>query len=793
MIQHLHALVDRYSKPESLRSLVLFLVIFLSLVFGVANAVRGLERQMLWPAIWIGLPLGWILAHPRISSWMGALVGSLVSISLTFLRVTDQEKTIGRIIQESLGFVWRTLRQKPAADATALQTALAELFNAQWDLIDRIMIWFQANLTDQALYTYDPIVVALIWGLLLWGLSVWAGWAIRRREQPLVSVLPAVATLTVILAFVIGRIIFLMPMVVAMFMLKAQFEQEQRQTLWEKMGFKFSSNIPKEINKTALAASTMVVIVAAMMPSIYASRIVEMLWDISREGEIVDDISRALGLEPRAISYKENPFSTDALGVLPRDHLINAAPELNQQVVMTVAVQEFQPTGPYNKSDWIAQAYYWRGITYDRYTGRGWSMGDLQTIDYDAGEYIAFALSGNYRAIRQEVQFIDHDGGLIYVAGDLEAADRNSQVTWRVNSNTQEIEDIIGATIDESNASNYRADSLLPVFGEDDLRAAGLVYPIWLIERYLALPEALPERVYSLANDLTVAETNPYDQAIAIEYYLRNFPYTLDVPLPPTDRDISDYFLFDLQKGYCDYYATTMVVLARAVGLPARLATGYIGGSSAADEAKYVVTEDLAHSWAQIYFPEFGWIDFEPTAGRDPIIRPVGTIFNVVPVVREDLEPILTQRTRANWRLVSSIGLGLLLSALGIAGIWYLVDFWRLWRNTPAETIKTIFQRLYRYGQWLNTLAQHGITPSEYSNLLINQISDLKNIPFVDSFLMQANGEIRLLTSLHNRASYSPSPLNIDEQKNAIKIWLQLRRRLIVAWLQQVAMKIRYN
>ena len=82
-----------------------------------------------------------------------------------------------------------------------------------------------------------------------------------------------------------------------------------------------------------------------------------------------------------------------------------------------------------------------------------------------------------------------------------------------------------------------------------------------------------------------------------------------------------DYFLFDLQKGYCDYYASSMVVLARASGLPARLVVGYIAERYDEDLQAYVISEAEAHSWAEIYFPGYGWIEFEPTGGREPVYR----------------------------------------------------------------------------------------------------------------------------------------------------------------------------
>ena len=101
----------------------------------------------------------------------------------------------------------------------------------------------------------------------------------------------------------------------------------------------------------------------------------------------------------------------------------------------------------------------------------------------------------------------------------------------------------------------------------------------------------------------------------ALERFLQQYPYSLDPTiLPPAGADPVDHFLFELKQGYCDYYASAMVVLARTVGLPARFASGY--AVQPADEAgRQTIYRINAHSWAEIYFAGFGWIEFEPTAG----------------------------------------------------------------------------------------------------------------------------------------------------------------------------------
>ncbi len=782
IIEYIKSQADRILGGKSLRSLVLFLVIFFSLVLGITNAVGGIDRGVLWAAIVLGLPLGFVLAHPRLPGWISALLASLLGLFWTSFRVSDQIRNLGKLFRETLLFLWRTLWQTPSVDPTKLQSTLFALEQAQRDLINRFMIWIQANLTDQALFAYDPLVGAFIWGLILWTLAAWAGWAIRRHQQPFLSALPAVGTLTVILAFVFGRIIYLMPMVVAMLMLKAQFEGERRIRRWERGGMSYSDGIPQEITRTSFVVSSTLVIFAALIPSIYSSRIVEMVWNISQGGEIVQEINHALGLEPRPGSGDGDPFRVAASGILPRDHLIGTAPDLGEQVVMTISVKLFQSWDADPDDDRIAVLKYWRAMTYDQYTGRGWSTGELRRVSYDAGEKITPPESDR-SLVRQEIRFADEQGGRIYVSGDLVTVDRDFQVTWSTSleeqKNLEGMRILVGASIDER---IYRADSQIPVYGQDDLRAAGRAYPAWVTQSYLNLPDQVPKRVHELAAELSTSESNPFDQAVAIERYLRRFPYTLDVPTPPADQDIADYFLFDLQKGYCDYYATAMVVMARSAGLPARLATGYIGGSPQSD-GQYQVTEDLAHSWPQIYFPGYGWIDFEPTGGRAEIVRPEGSLADDLPKVETDFEPILTQRKRASWRLGSGIGLGILLAFIGSIGIWVGVDSWALRHSTPNEAIMRIFRRLYRYGPRLGLPVQQGETPNEFSASLGNEFA---KHPI-------ALKELEILTVFQNRAAYSRKALTKTEQTNAVRVWMRMRRRLLYAWLRQVMNKIRYN
>lgn len=158
----------------------------------------------------------------------------------------------------------------------------------------------------------------------------------------------------------------------------------------------------------------------------------------------------------------------------------------------------------------------------------------------------------------------------------------------------------------------------------EQLRRASSRYPKWL-KPFLALPVdgqgevAQLSRLHDLAVTVTGHTTNAYDAATAVESWLRSsFHYTLSPPpAPPGVWEVSN-FLFTTRQGYCQYFAAAMGTMLRSLGIPTRLVSGYGPGapddrSERTQRTTYVVSSSDAHVWVEVYFPGYGWIDFEPT------------------------------------------------------------------------------------------------------------------------------------------------------------------------------------
>ena len=154
------------------------------------------------------------------------------------------------------------------------------------------------------------------------------------------------------------------------------------------------------------------------------------------------------------------------------------------------------------------------------------------------------------------------------------------------------------------------------VFRIDDLTGAGA----YADSQYVALPEGLPNRIGVLARQITEGESGVYARAKAIEKYLEsNYPYVLyepGGPRPLTGQDPVDWFLFDHQEGTCGVFSSAFVVLARSVGIPARVVSGWAIGRT---DNEQTVFSDQAHQWAEVALDGIGWVTFEPTpAGGAP-------------------------------------------------------------------------------------------------------------------------------------------------------------------------------
>ncbi len=275
---------------------------------------------------------------------------------------------------------------------------------------------------------------------------------------------------------------------------------------------------------------------------------------------------------------------------------------------------------------------YWRGAAYDTYTGQGWLNTDPEVVVLERNQPLGEPAYAATRAITATISPLEAGQEVIFgpPAPVRVSVPANADATLLPNEEGERSVSQLRSRVNLNREGGYWVASHVSDASPERLRADKPVYPQWVAERYLQLPDSVPFRVRDLAAKITEAYDNPYDKAEAIELVLRTYDYNQGIAAPPPGADAVDYFLNDVKQGYCDYYASAMVVMLRSVGIPARFVVGYTPGKEVPQQAQdedgliqYRVQENNAHAWPEIYFPGYGWVQFEPTASEPLLVRPV--------------------------------------------------------------------------------------------------------------------------------------------------------------------------
>ncbi|RYM05791.1 DUF4129 domain-containing protein [Sporolactobacillus sp. THM7-7] len=274
---------------------------------------------------------------------------------------------------------------------------------------------------------------------------------------------------------------------------------------------------------------------------------------------------------------------------------------------------------------------YWRVAEKDVYTGKGWDNRNEPLIGLD-DPYNRYQTLREYESdtpVQKETAtfaFSNASPFILPYTGQL--------TDMRVPGEALRLNQATGQILTDARKPVPRSDItyLEPTFQIPKLRnVKDGQDPQAVRERNLQLPSALPNRVRALAHRLTDGKTNRYDQAMAVVDYLRSsrFTYSTDrVPRPSRNQDYVDQFLFESKIGYCDNFSTSMAVLLRSAGIPARWVKGFSAGTYMNQSEKtvngkkerrttYEITNANAHSWVEVYFPGSGWVTFEPTPSFD--------------------------------------------------------------------------------------------------------------------------------------------------------------------------------
>ncbi len=254
---------------------------------------------------------------------------------------------------------------------------------------------------------------------------------------------------------------------------------------------------------------------------------------------------------------------------------------------------------------------YWRIAGLDTFEDDIWKVaGNFSPED---GELPGQDLGGNRTELTQTISIKALAAIWLPAAfAPSSISEANTEVTW--NSETSSL--TVANDVEDSDGVTYTVVSKVPAFSADELRAASAEIPDEIAERYLDVPDGISPTMSSLARDLTVDSTNRYDMMRALQDHFRQYRY--EVQLGPRGDDPIETFLAERQ-GFCQQFAGTFALMARSLGVPSRVATGFTWGDQGVDadgRTIYTVTGRHTHAWPEVYFQGLGWVPFEPTPGR---------------------------------------------------------------------------------------------------------------------------------------------------------------------------------
>ena len=769
--------------------LVMLLIGVNCLSGGLGTIVRGATMSAFFPVSTLAALLGWALAAGRFKGWQAW--GGIVLVGLLLL--TGSTAQLGGPALELLKllpsaayqlFLWAHDRIPP--DLSALAGAAGALLGQYAQLWVRAANWLQSTLGGAN--PSDPVMRVLAWSLLLWPVAAWAGWFLRVR-QALIGMAPALVLLALVGNYTAADTGPVWGILSITLLMMGLMRYQDNLTRWTSHAIDYAEIIQGDTLVSIALVTILLALTALIVPSISLKSIIDSLRPHETRPQASPSsnqvFAKALGLEqPPA---PPNDFAPYSLSTLPNQHLIGASPQLLHTPVMSISTGEMPPA-PASLPATSVPYHRWRSTTFDHYTGSGWSSSATENETYGANEPLSDRMPSGYRVLNQVVNLADAGDGKLYWDGILYSSDHAFEAGWRVRPATGPVPsadpfisaDMLGAL---SGAQNYAVESFVPVFSVDQLRASPAIYPEAIANRYIDLPKAVPERVLALARDLTAVQVTPYDRAVALETYLRKtYPYTLDLPAPPHNRDVVDYFLFDLKKGYCDYFATAMVVLARAAGLPARIVIGYANGTYDPVSARYNVTQADAHAWVEVYFSGAGWVEFEPTPGQPGIVRPL---------TAQDAGPTqfpAGRQSSSGWlQSLSTVfpvwGIlpALVFAVLLLAAALQLGEAWLLTRIPTAQAIQWIYRGVYRLGRDPASRRIGGETASEFASGLQTRLEALARHGYLRGPLAPARAELELLTRFYLRVTYTERKLGKGRLRRALRAWRNLRWRLLLA------------
>jgi transglutaminase-like putative cysteine protease len=576
------------------------------------------------------------------------------------------------------------------------------------------------------------LVVAFFGVVSVWLGAITLGWALRRRRSLAGWSLPLLGALAFVSTLGGGSPLPLVAGLALLLLLSMAADVRRREIAWDRAGVDFPGEQLGDIFLWGGTLVGIIVLLAALLPAWLDNPIASALWP-----EV--EVPSGLAVLERNIQRAQHgsPTVDPGISTLPALDLgisLESAPP--ETVALRVRIAA--PNGSASQLPSAPWPRYWRARVFTIYNGQGWTQ-NARIGPYDVIDPRATAFPDT---IVQEIEDQRPGRGLLFGLPSIVGVD--------VPANAERLADgELAALTTRVPTGRYRVLSR-----PQELAQAPPDQPPPDMRGYLGLPNNIPPQIGEAARAQVVGLASAYDQALALEQFLRELPYSYQVQPLPGGGDAVYQFLFQMRSGYCTYYASAMAVMARSLGIPARVATGYVTGAYDSATGMYIVHEADAHAWPELYI-NGRWLPFEPTPVRPLPARSVEAEQPAVEVPAEEPQP------------AGLSGPLIWLAVLIVVGLLTAGGIWMGRRPAPAPLVVQVQARLERNGARAGVPWPAGATLHEYGALLE---------PRLDG----AAEALREMVELVARARYGHHTLRADEELRLRaaeeRVWAQLRR-----------------
>ena len=580
----------------------------------------------------------------------------------------------------------------------------------------------------------DGLIFVVQTAAVFWLLGYFSAWYTFRKPRVWRVVIPTGLVLLSVVYYYYGPkpLLYYMAIYIVLALLfVARTHLSAQEVIWQQASVRYERGIGMNFLRAGLVVALLLLSVAYVMPTFAANtQVNDVLSDTRGPWRDFQETWTRLFAALRAYgTTTSDPYQdTMALGG-PRS--------VSNDLVMDVYVPRELPN------------LYWRAIALDTYNDGGWSTRDQDTnLHFPDDGYLPIEETAAREDITQNVVNYIPNSSIIYAAPEVVSSSRQMFVDSTPDGAGNEIVSTLRSRFVLTLGDQYEVVSRISNADVQSLQAASTDYPNWVTETFLQVSDELTPETIALAEQLTANFDNPYDKATAVQNYLReNITYNDQIEAPPPDVEPIHYTLFESQEAYCTYYASAMAMMLRSQGIPTRIVNGYAQGDFDDETNSYRVRASNAHTWVEVYFPDYGWIQFEPTSSIPVVVRQqlidgaMGSELEAPTIGLADLEAlrgeegdierggdVLGENAGANspletWKerlFVWQTAVALIILIAALVLMWVANEY-----NKRVEgDITRSYSRLESWAGWLGLNFQPAITPYERADLILTEVPE---------------------------------------------------------------------